>query len=559
MALEEFKLGKPTNNNTQDSFIISKNAFENSKNIILLVSLKGKILYANKKAVKCYGYSKTELLSMSIFDLRASDKANYINVQLERAKAEKIEFQTIHYRKNGSSLPVEVSYIKIQSNSKILFLTVINDITIRAKKEQELKNKYEELSSIYEELAATEEELRTNYEELSKAKLQAEKAKIEAESANKAKSQFLANMSHEIRTPLNGIIGAIELLGLMKLKKDEKAYIEILRDSSKHLLDIINNILDISKIESGNIDLCIKVFNFKNMIDIFIREVSSACKKKNIEFTYFIDSLIPYKMAGDELKLKQVLINLFNNSLKFTNRGRIIFRVTLISQINEKIILKFSIEDTGIGIKNEFKQEIFKKFSQQDISYNKDYAGTGLGLSISKELVKIMNGDIWFESTENFGSTFYFTSEFLLDFSEPANKFSANSDIAITVSPEKINKTILIVEDNDINMQITRDMIKNLRYSYICAYTGKQALEFLGNTAVDLILMDIQMPELNGLETTRIIRKNEVHTKNHIPIVAMTAYSMSGDREMCIGSGMDDYIAKPFSIHILKNTIKKFL
>ncbi|MCC9293953.1 PAS domain S-box protein [Clostridium sp. WLY-B-L2] len=670
-----------SNKNIQNNFIIDKDTLENSKNSVLVVNLKGKILYANKNAVECYGYSMEELLSMKISDLGSSNESFHMDQQFERSEGKKINFQTLHHTKNGSNFPVEVSYIKIKYNSEILFLTVIKDITVRVKKEdtlrrlasiiensedailtkdlkgivtswnkgaqnlygyskeeiigksistiipdeskedivsildkvknnirinhyetvrmrkngtklpisisvspiynednkvigastiarditkkikseQELKNKYEELSSIYEELAATEEELRTNYKELSKAKQQAEKAKIEAENANRAKSQFLANMSHEIRTPLNGIIGAIELLGLMNINEDEESYIEILKNSSKHLLGIVNNILDISQIESGNIDLCIKVFNFKNMIDVFVREVSFACEKKNIGFTYYMDSLIPYKMAGDELKLRQVLINLFNNSLKFTQSGRITFKIKLLSQINEKIILEFSIKDTGIGIKDEFKKEIFKKFSQQGISYSKDYSGTGLGLSISKELVKIMNGDIWFESTENLGSTFYFTSEFFLDFSESSNNSSSNFDENRKSSSKNMDKTILIVEDNDINMQIVRNMIKNLKYSYQCAYTGKQALKLLKNTSVDLILMDIQMPELNGLEATKIIRKNEIHTGNHVPIVAMTAYGMLGDREMCIGSGMDDYISKPFPLEKLKITIKKFL
>lgn len=223
---------------------------------------------------------------------------------------------------------------------------------------------------------------------------------METENANKAKSQFLANLSHEIKTPLNGIIGATELLELMNIGKDERTYIEIIENSSKHLLDIVNNILDISKIEAGNIDLSIKVFNFKNMIDFFVREVSLACEKKNIGFTYCIDSLIPYKIAGDELKLRQVLINLFNNSLKFTQSGKISFKVKLLSQVSEKIVLKFTIKDTGIGIKNE--------------SYSKNSPCKGLGLSISKELIKIMNGDIWFKSVENQEAHFILPQSFSL-------------------------------------------------------------------------------------------------------------------------------------------------
>jgi PAS domain S-box-containing protein len=658
-----------------DNFKVYKSSLENSQDIIILLNLDGKIVYVNKKSLEYYGYSKDEFLSMNICKLRGiHNNSMDINEHIKNTEDKRIEFQTFHYKKDGSSFPVEICCIRVNYNSEILILSIIKDITDRIKRkeellrfasivedsddailsktldgtitswnrgaellygyseeeiigksistlipeeskediflildkiknnikikhyetlrinksgkklfvsisvspiynrnkeviaastiarnitdkvtrERELRNKYEELTSIYEELTATEEELRTNYIELGRAK-------TEAENANTAKSQFLANMSHEIRTPLNGIIGAVELLDLMNLSKDEQPYIKILKNSSKHLLNIINNILDISKIESGNIDVSIRVFDFKNMMDMLIKEVSFACSNKQLEFTYFIDPLIPHKIAGDELKLKQVLINLFNNAIKFTDKGSILLKVKLQSQLNEKIILEFCIKDTGIGIKDKFEKNIFKEFTQQDISCNKYYAGTGLGLSISKELVKIMNGDIWFESTEDKGSTFYFTSEFLLDFSESGYNSSNNLNINSTFSPSKSDKTILIVEDNDINMRITCDMLKKLGYNYICAYNGKQALKLMETNNIDLILMDVQMPELNGLDTTKIIRKNEIHNGNHIPIVAMTAYSMSGDREICIESGMDDYIAKPFSIRTIRNITDKFL
>lgn len=670
--MEVLKLDISTND---DNFKVYKSSLENSQDIIILLNLDGKIVYVNKKSLEYYGYSKDEFLSMNICKLRGiHNNSMDINEHIKNTEDKRIEFQTFHYKKDGSSFPVEICCIRVNYNSEILILSIIKDITDRIKRkeellrfasivedsddailsktldgtitswnrgaellygyseeeiigksistlipeeskediflildkiknnikikhyetlrinksgkklfvsisvspiynrnkeviaastiarnitdkvtrERELRNKYEELTSIYEELTATEEELRTNYIELGRAK-------TEAENANTAKSQFLANMSHEIRTPLNGIIGAVELLDLMNLSKDEQPYIKILKNSSKHLLNIINNILDISKIESGNIDVSIKVFDFKNMMDMLIKEVSFACSNKQLEFTYFIDPLIPHKIAGDELKLKQVLINLFNNAIKFTDKGSILLKVKLQSQLNEKIILEFCIKDTGIGIKDKFEKNIFKEFTQQDISYNKYYAGTGLGLSISKELVKIMNGDIWFESTEDKGSTFYFTSEFLLDFSESGYNSSNNLNINSTFSPSKSDKTILIVEDNDINMRITCDMLKKLGYNYICAYNGKQALKLMETNNTDLILMDVQMPELNGLDTTKIIRKNEIHNGNHIPIVAMTAYSMSGDREICIESGMDDYIAKPFSIRTIRNITDKFL
>jgi PAS domain S-box-containing protein len=647
-------------------------ALHNANDIIILFSSEGNILKVNKKAIDSYGYNEEELLSKNIFELRNRGKLELVNTQLEKAKLGEIEFETIHYRKDGSSFPVEVKSIGIEINNHRFVLSIVRDITNRIKNEEEtrelaslventedaiigknlkgiitswnrgaeeiygykreeaigkyisliiheekiddfykimkkikngdkvkgfesirkkkngklinvaitvapiydlegnligasnitrditeekkiekeLRDKYDEISTLYEELIAIEEELRTNYQEL-------EKAKEEADKANKAKSEFLANMSHEIRTPMNGIIGVIDLLKLTKLNNNQKEYLDMLSHSSRLLLGILNSVLDISKIESGKFELNLKPFNLKKTLDRTIKELSIACNNKNLEVFYYIDPYINFNLIGDEIRLNQVLINLINNAIKFTEKGQIVFKVKKLDSTNNKLILEFSVRDTGIGIKEDFKNDIFKKFVQQDMTYTKKYDGTGLGLAISRDIAKLMNGDIWFDCIENKGSTFYFTAEFLLDYTKDTD--DENSDL----SDEKIaiNKTkkILIVEDNEINMKIACEIIDRLGYKFQCAYDGKQALEILKESTFDLILMDIQMPELNGYDTTKIIRKGEIGTQKHIYIIAMTAYSMKGDREMCIEMGMDDYIAKPFDINTLKNVILKFL
>lgn len=668
-------MGNKTNENSYkkeyDDLQLYKTAIYNANDIIILFSSEGNILKVNKKTINTYGYNEEELLSKNISELRNSRNLEVLHTQFEEAKLGQIEFETMHYRKDGSSFPVEVKSIGIEINNERFVLSIIIDITNRIKSyektqelaslventhdaiigknlngiitswntgaekiygykneevigknisviipedkindfdeimkkikngekikgfeskrrkkngniidvsitvapiydlegnligasnitrditenkkiEKELRDKYDEISALYEELIAIEEELRSNYQEL-------EKAKEEADKANKAKSEFLANMSHEIRTPMNGIIGVIDLLKVTELNNNQKEYLAMLNYSSRLLLGILNSVLDISKIESGKFELNLKSFNIKKTLDRIIKELSIAGSNKDLEVFYYIDPYISFDLIGDEIRLNQVLINLINNAIKFTERGQIIFKVKKLDMTNNKLTLKFSVHDTGIGIKEEFKNDIFKKFMQQDMTYTKKYDGTGLGLAISRDIAKLMNGDIWFESVENKGSTFYFTAEFLLD----CAKKTPNENIDLDDNKTAMNKIkkILIVEDNEINMKIVCAMLGGLGYKFECAYDGNQALGKLKENKFDLILMDIQMPELNGYETTKIIRESEARTQKHIYIIAMTAYSMKGDKERCIEMGMDDYISKPFDVNVLKNTISKF-
>ncbi len=669
-------MGNQTNENgykkKYDDLQIYETVLYNANDIIILFSSEGNIVKVNKKAINTYGYSEEELLSMHISELRNVQNLELLHTQFEEAKLGGIEFETMHYRSDGSNFHAEVKSIGIEIDNEKLVLSIIRDITNRIKSdeetrelaslventddaiigknlngiitswnigaekiygykkeevigkhisiiipedkisdfhkimknikngekikgfeskrrkkngdiidvsitvspiynmegnligasnitrditenkkiEKELRDKYEEISALYEELIAIEEELRSNYKEI-------EKAKEDADKANKAKSEFLANISHEIRTPMNGIIGVIELLGLTEIDSDQKEYLDMLNYSSRLLLGILNSVLDISKIEAGKFELNLKPFNLKKTLDRIIKELSIAGSDKNLEIFYYVDPHISFNLIGDPIRLNQVLINLINNAIKFTEKGQIIFKVKKLGVLNNKLALEFSVRDTGIGIKEEFKKDIFKKFVQQDMTYTKKYEGTGLGLAISRDIAKLMNGDIWFESVEKKGSTFYFTAEFLLDYAKKTHSENGYLENKKTI----INKTrkILIVEDNEINMKIVCAMLGGLGYEFECAYDGKQALEKLKENTFDLILMDIQMPELNGYDTTKIIRESELGTQKHIYIIAMTAYSMKGDRERCTEMGMDDYISKPFDTNILKNTISKFM
>lgn len=433
------------------------------------------------------------------------------------------------------------------------FALLVTDITDRKNKEKELLNKYEELSAVYEELAATEEELRSNYDEL-------EKAKETAEKANMAKSQFLANMSHELRTPMNGILGFVQLLKFTDLNDEQKDDLNMVETSSNHLLEIINRILDISKIEAGETKLNCDKFNLREHIGKIIKELILIGENKGLEIMYYIDPAIDEEFIGDEVRLNQILMNLVNNAVKFTETGHIYFKAKKINSCSGETKLQFSIEDTGIGISDSFKNRVFSLFTQEESSYTKRFGGTGLGLAIAKELVNMMHGDIWYESELGKGSTFYFTV--VLKNNPDQQKTIENHDNLKTVyennKPTDV-KNILIVEDNYINMDIVSKFLKKLNYEYKCVGNGEEAIEYIEKNKADIVLMDIQMPKLNGYDATRIIRQKEKETGEHKIIIAMTAYAMLGDKEKFIENGMDDYISKPFNMYELEKVLKKYM
>lgn len=285
------------------------------------------------------------------------------------------------------------------------FAILFTDITELKLKERELTEKYEELSQLYLELTASEEELKNNYIEMGRLK-------EEADTANSAKSLFLANLSHEIRTPLTRIMGVANLLEITEVNEEHKEYVKIIMESGTHLLDIIDNMLDISKIEVGELKLNSSAFNLKRNIENVIKSYIVAGANKGIEVMYYIDPSIDEIVIGDEIRLKQIIINLIENAMKYTEKGYVLFKVKLVNSEDKKIKLQFSIQDTGIGISEGMEEKLFKIFIQGDSSYTKKYGGTGLGLVLCKEFVSMMNGSIWYKSNREIGTTFYFTAEF---------------------------------------------------------------------------------------------------------------------------------------------------
>jgi PAS domain S-box-containing protein len=389
------------------------------------------------------------------------------------------------------------------------------------------------------------------------------KAKEYAEAASKAKSEFLANMSHEIRTPLNGIIGFSDLLKNTKLETIQKNYMSTINESAHSLMAIINDILDFSKIESGKLELYVKKYDLSELVNQVIELVKYDSNIKKIDLQLIISKEVPKYVWTDSVRLKQILINLLGNAIKFTESGSVMLLITNNQTINEKETkIRFSVKDTGIGIKKDYQQQIFNAFSQGDNSTTRRFGGTGLGLSISNQLLSLMNSKLNLESEYGVGSDFYF-DVVLKTSNEITPEEIENIDVIINprIKSEygQENFKVLIVEDNKINMLLAKTLIKQIipNGTVYEAKNGLEAVEKFEVLNPDLILMDVQMPLMNGYEATEVIRKTQ--KGQHIPIIALTAGTVIGEKEKCLNVGMNDYASKPIIKEVLETLISKWL
>jgi len=503
---------------------------DNSAIAITLTDEQERIVTWNPFTEHLLGFKKKDLYMKPASTLYPPKEWMKIRKENIRELGSKHHFETKCIKKDGSIIDVDLSIniLKDSDNRIIGSVGIIQDITEYKRVQRDLIH-----------------------------------AKTAAEEANNAKSMFLANVSHEVRTPMNTIMGMVDLTLDTQLNDEQRDNLSTVKNAADNLLSLLNDILDLSRVESGKVVLEKIEINVGNIIKSVCKGLSVLAHNKNIGLKWDIDDNVPETVLGDPVRIRQILVNLINNAIKFTFKGDIIVGVKEKSRTKDISELLFCVSDEGVGIAKENQEQIFDVFTQADATTTRRFGGTGLGLTISKKFVEKMDGKIWVESEEFRGSTFYFTTKMKFvkkeDISPALKEKSIEAELRAHLPKKELKQlSILLAEDNIINQKIAARLLEKRGWTVKSVVNGKQVLESLDAEYFDIILMDAQMPLMDGFEATNQIREKEKKTGEHIPIIALTARAMAEDRQKCLDVGMDGYVSKPIDRIKLFETIEGY-
>jgi len=535
-------------------------AVDQSPSTIVITDTKGTIEYVNPRFTVLTGYTSAEAIGQNPRMLNAGKLPRGVYEGLWKTLASGKEWsgELLNRKKNGELFWENATIAPVRDDRGVVthYVAIKEDITRRKETEAELARRAEDI--LQAKSRAEEQAIRLGVQAF-----ELRKAREEALKASKLKSEFVANMSHEIRTPMNGVLGMAGLLLDTGLNSEQREYAEIIRTSGEALLSIVNDILDFSKIEAGKLELEAIDFNLRATVEESIDLVAMGARQKGLTVRCELADGVPDALRGDPGRLRQVLTNLLSNAVKFTDHGEVTVGVSPGGGDNGVAGLKFTVRDTGIGISEEERSRLFRPFSQADGSTTRKHGGTGLGLVIAKQLVEMMGGEIGVSSRKGTGSEFWFTVR--MPVSSPAAPGADGGSRAREAEPleggersgPRRLRRVLVAEDNQINQRVALRMLEKMGYRADVVANGKEAVEAVTRLPYDLVLMDCQMPVMDGFEATASIRKLNGRGGKTL-VIAMTANALRGDRERCIASGMDDYLAKPVTQEALENLLAKW-